>query len=347
MNPFIEISGRKIGADYPPFVIAEIGINHNGDYELAKKMVDSAFEVGCECVKFQSHVIEDEMSILAKKTIPGNSDISIWDIMNNCSLTELEERSLKAYVESKGMIFLSTPFSRAAADRLNSFGVEAFKIGSGECNNYPLIKHIASFGKPIILSTGMNDINTIEPAVKILEEAHVDFALLHCTSIYPTPYDKIRLNAMLELNSVFGPCVYGLSDHSMSKYPVIGAIALGASIVERHFTHDKNINGPDIEISMDPEELKEIIDGTRIVWMARDGSKCILNEEQVTIDFAYSTVVAIKPIKKGELLTQDNIWVKRPGIGEIKAKDYDSLLGKVSKVDIDTDQHLKWEDFYD
>ncbi len=347
MKPYIEISGRKIGEDYPPLVIAEIGINHGGNFEVAKKMVDAAHDVGCECVKFQSHVIEDEMSSLAKNTIPGNSNQSIWEIMSECSLTENEERLIKAYVEQKGMIFLSTPFSRAAADRLHSFGVNAYKIGSGECNNYPLIRHIASFGKPIIISTGMNNVDSIKPAVEIIKNAGVDFALLHCTSIYPTPYEKIRLKAMVELNETFGPCVIGLSDHSLSKYPVLGAVALGASILERHFTHDMSILGPDVEISMDPTQLKDIIEGSRIIWMAREGTKNILKEEQVTIDFAYATVVTINPVKKGEAFTPDNIWVKRPGIGEIKAKDFDTLIGKISSRDIDTDVHLSWNDIYE
>lgn len=340
----MKIGNRLIGDMHNPFVIAEIGINHNGSLDTAKKMVDAAAEAGCECVKFQCHIVEDEMSHLAKKTIPGNAKVSIWDIMNDAALTETEEVALKAYVESKGMIFLSTPFSRAAANRLEKMGVQAYKIGSGECNNYPLVEHIAGFGKPIILSTGMNNIESITKAVEIIRRHRCQYALLHCTSIYPTPYDKIRLNAIKELQNYFPDAVVGLSDHSLSPYPCIASVALGASILERHFTHDKTIQGPDIEISMDPVELEMMIEASEIVWLSTKGSKGILKEEQVTIDFAYSTVVAIKDIDEGDVFTTENIWVKRPGIGEIKAGNYEQILGKRAGKKIINDQHLKWDD---
>ena len=158
MNPFIEIAGRRIGPDYPPLVIAEIGINHEGSLETAFAMVDAAAKAGIEIVKHQTHVVDDEMSAAAKKVIPGNADVSIYEIMKRCALDEAEEMELKKYVEQKGMIFFSTPFSRAAANRLEKMKVLAFKIGSGECNNHPLLDHIASFGKPMIISTGMNKI---------------------------------------------------------------------------------------------------------------------------------------------------------------------------------------------
>ncbi len=181
------IAGREVSNETPPLVIAELGINHGGHLETAFEMVDAASASGVEVLKHQTHVVEDEMSSVAKKVIPGNSDISIYEIMKNCSLSEEEEFQLKEYVESKGMIFISTPFSRAAADRLRGMNIPAYKIGSGECNNYPLIKHIVSFGKPIILSTGMNAIESISKAVHIIEDAGISYALLHTTNIYPTP----------------------------------------------------------------------------------------------------------------------------------------------------------------
>lgn len=163
---YIEINGRKIGEKYPPLVIAEIGINHNGSLKVAKEMIDAAYRAGAEIIKHQTHIIEDEMSKEAKKVIPGNADISIYDIMKKASLSFEEEKELKEYIESKNMIFLSTPFSRAAADRLEKLGVKAYKIGSGECNNYPLIEHIAKFRKPMIISTGMNNIRSIKKQLK-------------------------------------------------------------------------------------------------------------------------------------------------------------------------------------
>ena len=336
------IQGRAIGAGVAPLVIAEIGINHEGDLDKALRMVDDAKLAGCECVKFQSHVIEDEM--IPNDVVPGNATESIWDIMKRCALNEDEERELKVYVESKGMIFLSTPFSRAAAERLHAMDVPAYKIGSGECNNYPLIEHIAAYGKPVILSTGMNDVASITPAVRIFRKHKVPYALLHCTSMYPTPYDKVRLGALGELRAAFPDAVLGLSDHTLTNYTCLAAVALGASILERHFTSDKSWPGPDINISMDPTELADLVNGSRAIHQALGGTKAILTEEQPTIDFAYASVVSIKPIAKGEVLTKQNIWVKRPGTGEILAVDFERLLGKVAARAIPLNAQLSWRD---
>jgi len=341
MTPEFRIGNRLIGPGQAPLVIAEIGINHEGSYEKAVRMVDDAAAVGCECVKFQSHVIDDEM--IPNDVIPGNAKESIWDIMSRCALTEDEERRLKGYVESRGMIYLCTPFSRAAAERLHKMDVPAYKIGSGECNNYPLVKHIASYGKPVILSTGMNDLATIGPSVQILEEAGVAYALLHCTSMYPTPYEKVRLGALHDLAVKFPHAVLGLSDHSLGNYTCFAAAALGASILEKHYTSDKSWPGPDVPISIDPQELKQLIEGSRAIHLALGGSKRILPEEQPTIDFAYACVVAIRDIPGGEPLTRDNIWVKRPGTGEIKAVDFEALLGRKASQPIRKNAQLKWE----
>jgi sialic acid synthase SpsE len=340
--PSFQIGDREIGLDHPPLVIAEIGINHEGDFAKAIQMVDDAHAAGAECVKFQSHVIDDEM--IPNDVVPGNADESIWKIMSRCALTEDEEAHLKEYVEAKGMIFLSTPFSRAAAVRLEKLGVWGYKIGSGECNNYPLIRHIASYSKPVILSTGMNSIETIAPAVKILRKADVPFALMHCTSMYPTPYEKVRLGALSDLGKNFPDAVLGLSDHSLGSYTCFAAVALGASILEKHFTSNKNWPGPDVSISLDPAELADLITGSMAVHQALGGSKTILEEEQPTIDFAYACVVSIKEIAAGQTLTMDNIWVKRPGTGEIKAQHFEDLLGKKTRKYIPRDSQLRWDD---
>ena len=340
----IEISGRKIGLNKTPLVIVEIGINHEGLLETAFKMVDAAKNSGAEIIKHKTHVVEDEMSEEAKKVIPGNADVSIYEIIERCSLNEEDEVRLKNYVESKGMIFISTPFSRAAADRLERMNVSAYKIGSGECNNYPLIEHIASFGKPMIVSTGMNDISSVRKMVNILEKYNIQYALLHTTNLYPTPSHLVRFGAMQELQREFPNAVIGLSDHTTSNLACFGAVALGASILERHFTDSMDRNGPDIVNSMDPEALKELIIGSIELAKMRGGKKEAAKEEQVTIDFAFATVVTIKPIKKGELFTKENIWVKRPGTGQIKAEEYDALLGKVAKKNIGNDEHINWID---
>lgn len=344
MNKYIQIKDRKIGLDFPPLVIAEMGINHEGSLETAFKMVDAAYEAGAEVIKHQTHVVDDEMSKEAKNVIPGNADVSIYEIMKRCALNEEDEIKLKQYVEDKGMIYLSTPFSRAAADRLEKMGVAAYKIGSGECNNYPLLEHIANFGKPIILSTGMNDINSVKKAVDIFEKYKIQYALLHTTNLYPTPTHLVRLGAMQELQSHFPNAIVGLSDHTTNNLACFAATALGACILERHFTDSMDRPGPDIVNSMDPAALKELIMGSKEIALMRGGKKEAAKEEQVTIDFAFATVVSIKDIKKGDIFTKDNLWVKRPGTGEILAQSYNEILGKEATRDIPFDTHLSWKD---
>ncbi len=338
----LTIDGRAIGAGHAPFVIAEIGINHEGSFDKAVQMVDDAHVAGCECAKFQSHVIEDEM--IPNRVIPGNAKESIWDIMSRCALGEDDEIRLKRYVEDKGMIYLCTPFSRAAADRLEKMGTLAYKIGSGECNNYPLVDHIASFGKPIILSTGMNDLGSVARSVSILRARQVPYALLHCTSMYPTPYDKVRLGALAEMGERFPDAILGLSDHSLGNYTCFAAVALGASILEKHFTSDKTWPGPDVPISIDPRELAELVRGSSAIFEALGGKKEILPEEQPTIDFAYACVVTLRDIAAGEPLNRQNVWVKRPGTGEIKAAHYESIIGKSVRCALGKNEQLRWSD---
>lgn len=340
----MKIGDRKIGKEYKPLVIAEIGINHGGSIEIAKQMVDSAHRAGAEVIKHQTHIVEDEMSSEAKKVIPGNAEISIYEIMETSALNLEDEVALKEYVESKGMYFISTPFSRAAALRLNEMDVPAYKIGSGECNNYPLLKLVASFGKPIILSTGMNSIESVAKAVKIFEEAGIAYALLHTTNLYPTPNELVRLGAMVELSEAFPDVPFGLSDHTVTNHACLGAVALGASILERHFTDHMERKGPDIVCSMDEQACAELIEGAGILQKQRGGKKGAAKEEQVTIDFAFASVCTIKPISKGDVFTGENIWVKRPGTGDFTAEDYDKVLGKRAKRDIAIDTQLKRED---
>lgn len=344
MTAEMNLGGRQIGLNHPPLVVAEIGINHEGSLETAFEMVDAAANAGVEVVKHQTHVIDDEMSGAAKKVIPGNASESIYEIMARCALSEDDECQLKKYVESKGMVFLSTPFSRAAANRLERMGVVGYKVGSGECNNYPLLKHIAGFGKPIILSTGMNTIESVAKAVAIFESVGIAYALLHTTNLYPTPPHLVRLGAMVELAKAFPRAVIGLSDHTVDNLACFGAVALGASILERHFTDSMGREGPDIVCSMDPEACRQLIEGARTLHLELGGSKGPTTEEQVTMDFAFATVVSIAPIKSGESFTKNNIWVKRPGSGAIPAERYEEILGKRASRDLPTDTHLALRD---
>lgn len=341
----IMIGERSIGTNHPPFVIAEVGINHEGSIEKALQLVDAAVEAKADCVKFQCHITEAEMIPTDMK--PGEiSDEKLWDIIKRCELTEEEERRVQAYCQEKGIMYLCTPFSREAADRLQAMNVPAFKIGSGECNNIPLLKHIAAFGKPIILSTGMNDLDSIRASVKAIQDMGCPLILTHCTSMYPTPYDKVRLGAITQLIEEFDIPV-GLSDHSLGIWTCLGAVALGACVLEKHFTLSRSWPGPDVPISIEPQELADMVTGSQAIWMARGGAKTILKEEQPVIDFAYATIVSIKAIAKGEIFSLGNIWAKRPGTGKILANDMDKVLGKRALGDISAHSHIKPEDIDD
>ena len=338
----IIINERRVGPDYPPFVIAEVGINHEGNFEKAIQMADAAATAGADCVKYQCHITEEEM--VPTDMTPGKiSTEKLWDIIKRCELTADEELAVQAHCKKIGILYLSTPFSRAAADRLNAMGVPAFKIGSGECNNFPLLDHIARMGKPIILSTGMNNLASIGTAVKTIKAHNCPLILLHCTSMYPTPYEKVRLGGIRDLQDAFGLPV-GLSDHSLGIYTCLGAVALGACALEKHFTITRNWPGPDVPISIEPPELAEMVKGSRAIWLARGGKKTILPEEKPVIDFAYATVVTITPVAKGEAFTMANTWVKRPGTGRILASEFERVLGRTASRDLPADVHISPED---
>ncbi len=338
----IKIKNRKIGDAFKPLIIAEIGINHGGNVKKAFKMIDDAKKAGCECVKFQYHIPDKEM--VKNNEIPGNSNRSIWDIINSIYLTDKEEHEIKKYVEKKNMIYLSTPFSKEAADRLYEMGVKWFKIGSGECSNFPFIEYLANFKLPIILSTGMNKIEDIKKSVKILQKKRIKYALLQCTSIYPTPQKFINLNVLTTYKKIFKDAIVGLSDHSVGNASAIASVALGARIIEKHFTSFKSWKGEDIPVSLDPLDLKNLInDSTNVFNSLGNFNKKILTGEKITQKFAFSSVVSIENINPGEILTKKNIWVKRPGTGEISAKDYYKLLGRKSKKFIKKDTFISYK----
>ena len=341
-HPEFKIGKRKVGPNYPPLVIVELGINHNGNFSLGKKLILSAKNSGAEVIKHQTHLPYYEMSEEAKKIVPVHTKENIYKIIENCSLKVDEEKKLKKFVESKKLIFISTPFSREAAHQLNSMGVKAFKIGSGECNNYPLIDFICKFKKPIILSTGMNDINNIKKATKIIENHKISYALMHTTNLYPTPHNLIRLNCITELKKKFPKAVIGLSDHTSDNFTSYAAVALGASIIEKHFVDSKKRRvGPDISASIDEKQLAELIAGSKKIFSAIPGKKVPVKEEKDTMKFAFASVVSTKNIKKGSTLSNKNIWVKRPGTGDYLAKDYYKLLGKKVKKNIKINTQIK------
>jgi sialic acid synthase SpsE len=341
----MKIGNREISANHPPLVIAEIGINHGGDLEVAKHMVRLAAAAGCECVKHQTHIVEDEMTDEAKSIFPPNADVSIWDVMAKCALSRDDEAELKRYTEELGMIWISTPFSRAAADFLEELDVPAYKIGSGEADNLPLIRHIAKKGKPVILSTGMQTIDTIRASVQILDEAGVDYALLECTNLYPSPPEIVSLQGVTDLKNAFPNTVVGFSDHSIGPEMALASVALGASILERHYTDTRYRKGPDISCSMDPAELRFLIDRSREIHTALMNPKRRTGPEDDVYRFARASVVADLDLPAGHVIAEADIWARRPGSGDIAGYEFDKVVGKTLKVAVTRNQQLKWSDF--
>ena len=341
----MKLGNREISANHAPLVIAEIGINHGGDLEVAKNMVRLAAAAGCECVKHQTHIVEDEMTDEAKSIFPPNADVAIWDVMAQCALSLDDEAELKRYTEELGMIWISTPFSRAAADFLEELDVPAYKIGSGEADNLPLIRHIAKKGKPVIMSTGMQSIDTIRASVQILEDAGIEYALLECTNLYPSPPEIVSLQGVTDLKNAFPNAVVGFSDHSIGPEMALASVALGASILERHYTDTRYRKGPDISCSMDPAELRFLIDRSREIHTALMNPKQRTGPEEDVYRFARASVVADKDLSAGSILTEADIWARRPGSGEIAGYDFDKVVGKKLKVSVQRNQQLKWSDF--
>ena len=303
-----KISNLNVGIGKEPIIIVDLGINHGGDLDKAIYLADLAIKNGAKIIKHQTHIAEDEMSIEAKKIVPGNSKTNIFKIIKDTSLSLEDEIKLMKYIKSKKKIFISTPFSKAAADHLNKIGVPCFKIGSGECNNYPLVEYIAKFKKPIILSTGMNNINSIKKSVKIIKKYKTPLAILHCTNIYPTPVHLVRVKAMLEIKKAFPNIPFGLSDHTRSNYTCYSAVALGASVIEKHFTDDKKSRGPDMTASMDPKDLRDMVDGVNVIFNSLEGKKEPVKEELKTIKFAFASVASTRDIKANEKIYKKIIF---------------------------------------
>ncbi|KAF6245785.1 N-acetylneuraminate synthase family protein [Nitrosopumilus sp. b2] len=337
-----QIKNKRIGSSHPVFVIAEAGINHNGSIRIAKKMVDIAKKAGADCIKFQTHITEKEM---VKTNIkPGNiSKKTLWSIIKNCELTEKEEAQINQYCKDKKIIFLSTPFSIEAVDRLEKIRMPAYKIGSGELTNIPFLEHIAKTKKPVILSTGMSEMNEIKYAVNLFKKHKVPLAVLQTTSVYPSDYRDINLGVIEQYSKIFKIPI-GISDHSIGIYTALGAVAKGASIVEKHITLDKKMPGPDQSLSLNPEELKELVKGCRAVKLALGNSKKILKKELPVLRFARESVVTKNRIKKHEIFSEGNLTTKRPNTGQIPAKSFYKIIGKKAKRDIPEAKQLSYSD---
>jgi sialic acid synthase SpsE len=337
-----KIKNRIIGQNQPVFVIAEAGINHNGSFSIAKKLINMAKNAGADCIKFQTHITGDEM--INSKILPGKiSKKPLWDIIKSCELTEDEELKLSNYAKEKKIIFLSTPFSIPAVDRLEKIKIPAYKIGSGELTNLPFLKHICKTKKPVILSTGMSNMDEIKFSVNLFKKNKIPLAILQTTSEYPCKYEDIKLGVIDEFINKFKVPI-GISDHSIGIYTALGAVAKGASIVEKHITLDKKMSGPDQRLSLEPMELLELVKGCKAVKLAMGKSKQILKDELPVLKFARESVVALENISKGDIFSEINLTTKRPNTGQIPAKEFYKIIGRKSKNNILRNSQLKYSD---
>jgi sialic acid synthase SpsE len=343
MNQAVKIGDRLVGDGQRPYVIAEAAISHQGDFETAKRMVYLAHAMGCDAIKFQMHVLENEM--LRDVPTSDNFDAPLYDTLRDTELPVEQHRALKMLCESLSIHYLCTPFSAAAADILDQMDVLAFKTGSGELTNIPLQLHIASKGRPMIVSTGMALVEEIQETVDALKRTGVPLVLTHCVSAYPCPYTRVNLGNIPRYRQLFDVPV-GLSDHSLGIYTSLGAVALGACVIEKHYTLDKLQKGPDHAVSLEPYELGELVKGCRAVFEAGGAVRHIFPEEEPIIAWARESVVSVRDIPKGATITNDMVWVKRPSPaqGAIPAKDLPKVIGKVAQADISKDRQLFWRE---
>lgn len=326
------------------FVIAEAGVNHNGSLDLAKKLIDIAVNSGADAVKFQTFRAKNLVAKHAPKAeyqnATTNPEESQFDMIQKLELNYQDHKELIKYCKSKKIIFLSTPFDNDSVDLLNELGLEIFKIPSGEITNLPYLEHIGSLNKKVILSTGMSNLDEIEKALNILiisGTVKENISILHANTMYPTPMKDVNLNAMLTIQNKFDIRV-GYSDHTLGIEVDCAAVALGASIIEKHFTIDKNLDGPDHQASLDANELKSMVTSIRNIEKALgDGNKITTRSEFNNKDIARKSIVAKCPIKKGSELNDKNITVKRPGNGISPMKWYD-FIGSKAKKNYDTDE---------
>ncbi len=340
MNDAITIGTRVVGGGYPCFVIAEAGINHNGDVKLAAELVEAAATAGADAIKFQTHFPEHEM--LRGGATAAYVGESLFDLLTRTALSREAHVQMRDLAARKGIIFLSTPFSREAADFLDSIGVPAYKTGSGELTNIPLQRHIARKGKPMIVSTGMSTPEEIDATVNALRQEHAQFALMHCTSTYPTPYEHVQLGCIRELQIRYGVPV-GFSDHTLGTAVSLAAVASGANLFEKHFTASRSLPGPDQQGSMEPKELEALVKDIRAIERSLGAVKQIQPGEQDVRDMALHSVVTLRDIEAGATIGVEDVWVKRPGTG-IPARRLSDVIGKVARRSLARDQLVRFED---
>ena len=336
----VKVGKQYVGVGEPVFVIAEVGINHNGDIELAKKLIAAAAEAGANAVKFQKRTTTE---ILTKEGLdkPYTSvhafGPTYGEHRNKLEFTEKDYKELKEYAKSKNVLFFASAWDKTSADFLESFDVDAYKIPSADTINIPLLEYVAKKNKPVLLSTGMNTMKEIETAVEAVLRHNKRVIIFHCLSLYPSPEEKINLSFMDVLKAKFHPLPVGYSGHEMELMPTLVAVARGATIIERHLTLDKTMKGSDHSASLEPAQLKELVDSIRrIEKILGQPEKIIYDELKPLRDKLAKSVATTKPIKKGTMITRDMLTVKGPGTG-IMPSQIDFIIGKIAKEDVAED----------
>lgn len=343
----IKVGDRLLGEGEPTFIVAEIGVNHNGSIRMAKKLIDAAKDVGSDAVKFQVFKAERIATKYAEKagyqketTDPQKSQ---YDMLKKLELEDEEVKELHAYAKKRSIIFLSSAFDDESVDLLDSLDVPALKVASGEITNLPLLRHMAEKKRPMILSTGLNSLDEIKEALEVFEEKRIeDIVLLHCVTSYPAKAEEANLKVMDLLKRKFGFPV-GFSDHTLGIAVPIAAVALGAVLIEKHFTLDTKLPGPDHRASLEPEEFRRMVMGIREVQKALgNGVKQLTLQEQEISKAARRSIVAKFRIRKGTVIREDMLAFKRPGIG-LEPKNLRGVIGKKAKKDIEADELITFE----
>lgn len=337
----MRISNHQMGDGSPVYIIAEACDNHMGSLETAKEMCRQAKLAGCDCIKFQHHLPDEEM--LPDVPMTSNFDIPLYEFLKRYALTLDHHEELMGYCKEINIQYLCTPFSLKAAQELNELGVAAFKIGSGEMDDIPTLKAIAKLGKPMIISTGMATLEEIKRTYDALKDEGIEIAFMNCLSEYPPRYEDVNLGVIEQMQIAFPDVVIGHSDHTPDLYTSFAAVAKGAKIIEKHVILDKRTPGPDQSVSIDFFELRQLVDGIRKVEAALGSEKKVHESEKGIREWAHRSVVSLTDIPKGTTITQEMIWSKRPGTG-IPSYRMDEVIGKTTLCDIQANTLLAWED---
>ena len=343
----IEIADRKIGEGFPCFIIAEAGVNHNGNLDMARRLVDSAVDAGVDAIKFQTFRAEHLVTSLAPKAAyqrqTTDPDESQFEMLRKLELSEEAHYDLMKYVGEQGLLFLSTPFDEQSVDFLEGLGLEAFKIPSGEITNLPFLTHVAKKGRPMLVSTGMSTLGEVEEAVETIESAgNRDYVLLHCVSNYPARLPDVNLRAMKTLKVAF-QCPVGYSDHTSGLEIAVAAVALGACVIEKHCTLDRNLPGPDHRASLEPHEVSQLVQSIRNVESAMGaGRKRPAANEVDTAAVARKSLVAASDIAAGTTLTPQLVTILRPGTG-LLPRLLSQVIGRTTSTDIQAGTPISWD----